>query len=617
VLNGSATIVLLLVAALSVVFLSIRLFTDSEAAVDYEVPAPDQCSEEWQWEEIHAASLKVACYGPLAKGFITYKKKVEGSSAIQCYCPATGRKLGIVNPYTREGIDRAIERASRAQEEWAKVSFAQRRKVLKTLLKFILNHQDDIVKVACLDSGKTKVDACLGEILVTVEKIQWTIDHGEKALKPEPRPTNKLMLYKSNEVHWEPLGVVAACVSWNYPFHNLLGPIISALFSGNAIVVKGSEQTAWSSAYFTAIARGALIACGHTAQLVQAVVCWPETAEYLTSHNSISHLTFIGSRSVAKHVARAASNSLNPLCLELGGKDPAIILDDLPDSDVDRVVATLVRGIFQSAGQNCIGIERIICLPKIYPKLISKLEPIIKSLRLGSALDEKDVDVGSCISSANFTHLENLIASAVEAGARLLVGGTHYHHPKYPKAHYFTPTLLVDVTPTMSIAHEELFAPIALLMRASSISDAIAIANSTEYALGSSVFGSSPETLETVTRGVKAGMVAVNDFAAYYAVQLPFGGTKGSGYGRFAGEEGLRALCNQKAVCRDRWPGIAKTSIPGPLRVPYGDADAAWDMGKGIVNVGYGESWGRRVEGVLGILGWARRKQRKDRQRKG
>lgn len=424
-------------------------------------------------------------------------------------------------------------------------------------------------------------------------------------------------MYKVNEVRWEPLGVVAACVSWNYPFHNLMGPIISALFSGNAIVVKGSEQTAWSSEYFVAIAREALTTCGHSAQLIQSVVCWPETAEYLTSHKGISHLTFIGSRRVAKHVAKAASSSLTPLCLELGGKDPAIILDDLADRELDRVVATLVRGIFQSAGQNCIGIERIICLPKTYPKLISKLKPIIQSLRPGSTLDEANIDMGSCISPANFPNLETLITSAVASGANLLVGGTQYRHPKYPNAHYFAPTVITDVTVAMPIARQELFAPIALVMPADSVSDAIAIANSTSYALGASVFGSSAETLELVTRGVNAGMVAVNDFAAYYAVQLPFGGTKGSGYGRFAGEEGLRALCNLKAVCRDRWPRFMNTSIPGPLRVPYGDVDAAWEMGKGIVNVGYGENWGRRVNGVMGILGWTSRKRRKGELRKG
>jgi acyl-CoA reductase-like NAD-dependent aldehyde dehydrogenase len=186
------------------------------------------------------------------------------------------------------------------------------------MLRYILDNQETIARAACLDSGKTRIDASFGEILVTVEKLKWTINHGERALKPERRPTNFLMMYKKNEVRWEPLGVVAACVSWNYPFHNLFGPIISALFAGNAIVVKGSEQTAWSSEYFTSIARGALKACGHNPNLIQSIICWPNVAPHLTSHPGISHLTFIGSHEVALKVAASTAKSLTQTCLELG-----------------------------------------------------------------------------------------------------------------------------------------------------------------------------------------------------------------------------------------------------------------------------------------------------------
>lgn len=526
--------------------------------------------------------------------------QVKGSAAIRCYDPGSGNYLGIVNPATNDGIDRAIERAAEAQKKWAQTTFSQRRKVLRTLLRHILLTKDCIVWVACKDSGKTKIDAMLGEVLVTVEKLQWTIDHGEDALKPEPRPTNLLMMYKENEVVWEPLGVVAACVSWNYPFHNFMGPVISALFAGNAIVVKGSEYTAWSQQYWCDIARGALKACGHSPNLVQSIVCWPSVAEHLTSHPGISHLTFIGSHPVAHHVAKSAAKSLTPLTLELGGKDPAIILDDAL-GDLDRITATLIRGVFQSAGQNCIGIERIIALPRVYSKLATTLPIFIRPLRTGHFTDSK-VDIGACISDARFSHLESLIASAVKHGAHLLCGGTRYAHPRYPKAHFFTPTLLIDVTPSMAIATEELFAPIALLIRAPSIPDAIAIANATPYALGASVFGRSSADLDTVTKGVRAGMVAVNDFAAYYAVQLPFGGARGSGYGRFAGAEGLRGLCNMKAVCRDAWPFV-KTSIPGQMRQPYDDGRVAYRMSRGIVNLGYG-GVGAKVLGLLAVLGF-------------
>jgi acyl-CoA reductase-like NAD-dependent aldehyde dehydrogenase len=266
-----------------------------------------------------------------------------------------------------------------------------------------------------------------------------------------------------------------------------------------------------------------------------------------------------------------------------------------------------MRGTFQSAGQNCIGLERVIALPNVYNRLIAHLTPLIAALRSGSILNadpDTPVDIGASISAANFSNLEALIQDAVAHGARLLVGGKQYHHPDFPKGHYFQPTFLVDVTPQMRIAQTELFAPVFLLMRAESVDHAIEIANSTMFALGASVYGSSYRDLEKVVEEVQAGMVAVNDFAVTYMVQLPFGGTKGSGYGRFAGKEGLRSVCNQKAITRDRWPGI-KTSIPGPMDLPLkgkGAAQRAWEMAQGVVWLGYGD-WSGKIAGLKGLMG--------------
>jgi len=527
--------------------------------------------------------------------------QVEGSNTIRCYAPATGELLGYVEPATPETIDRAIEEAHEAQKKWANTSFNERRAVLRTLLQHVLDNQEQICRIACLDSGKTMVDAQLGEVLVTVEKLQWTIKHGEKALVPERRPTNLLMTYKRNTVRYEPLGVVSALVSWNYPFHNLIGPVISAIFSGNGILVKVSEQTAWSSQYFTKLIRGALIAHGHDPRLVQTVVCWPEVAGHITSHPRISHITFIGSRPVCHKVAASAAKALIPVVAELGGKDASIILDTVSKSDLPRVVEILMRGSFQASGQNCIGIERIIAAPGIYDKLVSLLEPRVRALRLG-----QNADVGAMISDNNFARLEGLIAEAVSRGARLLVGGKRYTHPDYPNGHYFSPTLLVDVTPDMAIANEECFAPIMVIMRAPSPSaeDILAVANAPDFGLGSSVFGAdSDPRIPKIVRGIKAGMISVNDFAATYAVQLPFGGVAGSGYGRFAGEEGLRGLCNVKAVCEDRmsWLGV-RTAIPPPMRYPVVDQERSWRFAKGIVEVGYAMGLWGKLAGVLGIV---------------
>jgi acyl-CoA reductase-like NAD-dependent aldehyde dehydrogenase len=581
------------VGAATLYFLYLLLRNDAEAPVPYSVAPPEQARPGWRGPFIQEPTLKVS-----------------GSSLIQCYAPATGESLGRVNPSTAEGIDRAISKAKAAQVQWARTTFAERRKVLRTMLKFVLENQETIARVACLDTGKTMVDAALGEILVTTEKLRWTLRHGEDSLKNERRATNLLMMYKWNEVMFEPLGVVAACVSWNYGFHNVVSPIIASIFAGNAIVVKGSEATAWSSSYFTSIITRALEVCGHSPEIVQSVVCWPNVADHLTSHPDIAHITFIGSRPVAHHVCASAAKSLTPVCVELGGKDPAIVLDDLSDSDFKRVASILMRGTFQSAGQNCIGIERVIAQPKVYDRLVSYLTPKIQALRQGSILtasSDTPIDIGASISSASFSNLEALIADAVSTGARLLAGGKRYTHPDHPSGHYFAPTFLADVTPSMKIAQTELFAPVFLLMRATSVSDAITIANSTIYALGASVYGTSTHDLERVVREVHAGMVAVNDFAVTYMVQLPFGGVKGSGYGRFAGKEGLRSLCNQKAVTRDRWSWAGvKTSIPPPMDIPLkgpGAGKKAWEMAKGIVWLGYAENWSGRIKGLKGVVG--------------
>lgn len=445
------------------------------------------------------------------------------------------------------------------------------------------------------------IDATLGEILVTVEKLRWTCLHGEAALRSSRRPTNLLMAYKKNYVRYEPLGVVAALVSWNYPFHNLIGPIISAIFSGNGIIVKASENTAWSATYFTQIVKEALHVCGHSPHLVQTVVTWPHTANHISSHPGISHITFIGSRPVAKLVAASAANSLTPLVAELGGKDAAIILDSAK-KDLPRITEIILRGSFQAAGQNCIGIERVIACPRVYDQLLLDLKPRIEAIKVGSILDVSRgdrVDMGAMISDAPFDRLEKLIEAAVKDGARLLVGGNRFNHPIHRHGHYFKPTLLVDVTSDMAIANEECFGPICLLMRAKDASEAHKLANEPNYGLGASVFGVHDAAMEEVVQNIKSGMVAVNDFAAYYAVQLPFGGVGGSGYGRFAGEEGLRGLCNVKAICQDRWGWLGiHTAIPKQIRYPIPDTKKGYEFTRAVVDLGYGMNFSDRIQSL-------------------
>lgn len=592
----SVSVVLIALATFYYIYSTYLSSTRLEKAVKFELPIPDEAKPHWKGKRLNPPTI-IDPHDP---------------SNIQAYCPSTSQYLGKFKSSTKEDMNQAIKNCKTAQQTWCKTSFAQRRQVLRSLSEFILSHQDEIARVAARDSGKTVICASMGEILVTMEKLNWIIKHGEKELSPSKRsgPSNILMSYKAAEVRYEPLpGVCAALISWNYPFHNLMGPLIASIFTGNGIVIKCSEYVVWSSTFFLELARSALVTCGHDPNLVQLVYCFPNDADYFTSHPGLSHITFIGSRPVAHCVVRAASESLTPVVVELGGKDPFIVLDDDDDSEskkksslnIEAIASIIMRGTFQSSGQNCIGIERVIALPKAYDQLTAILSDRIKTLRLGSDIDQlEEIDMGGMITDTRFDSLEKIVEDTVKQGAKLVYGGKRYIHPNYPQGHYFTPTLLTGVTSDMPIAQDECFAPILTLMKAENVEDAIRIANSTEYGLGASVFGSSYSKCNYVTDKLKCGNVAINDFATFYLCQLPFGGVKGSGYGKFGGEEGLRELCVEKSVCYDKLPFIS-TKIPKVLDYPIGDSKKAWEFVTALNVAGYSTSLWERIK-ALGTL---------------
>jgi len=552
-----------------------------ESPIRVALPIPEEARQHW-------------------KGKRLYPKPSLGNdlSKIQCYCPATGQDLGVFPATTRAEMDKMISNAKKAQGEWKKSSFTIRRKFLKTLARFILENQENIARVACRDSGKTKLDASMGEIMVTLEKINWIVAHGAKILRPSqrPGPSNFLLGFmKNGEVRYEPLGVVSAIISWNYPFHNLMGPIIAAIFSGNAIVVKCSENVVWSSTWFVQMCRSVLNALELDEHLIQLCYCFPQDADYFTSHPGLDHITFIGSKQIAHHVVSNAAKQLTPCVVELGGKDSFIVLDP---KDLNALSSIILRGTFQSAGQNCIGIERVICLPEAYNKLVEILSARIKSLRVGSNIDQLDeIDMGAMISDNRFQHFQDLIEDAVLKGAKLIHGGKPYHHPNYPQGHYFEPTMLIDVDPTMKIFKEEVFGPILTMVKAKDVDDAIELANSTEYGLGNSIFGRDFKQLSYLADKLESGNVAINDFATFYVAQLPFGGVKKSGYGKFGGEEGLTGLCNAKSIVLDkpilRMLGVA-TAIPSPIDYPIPDDKKAWRFVENLNIAGYdGRLWAK------------------------
>ena len=280
-----------------------------EAPVSVSIPCPPQAEAGWRGDLLSHPHIRSSGHPDL----------------ITAYDPATAYHIADVPADTPPSIAAKLAAAHAAADAWADASFARRRRVLRTLQRWLVTDMESIARVAARDTGKTAIDAAFGELLTTASKLEWTITYGEPVLRPQTRRNNLLLAHKVSRVTHQPLGVVLACVSWNYSAHNALGPIIASLFAGNAVVIKASELVAWSATWYINAVRTCLDACGENKELVQIVTCFPEHAEHLTTSPIVKHITFIGSEAVGRKVAQAAATEITPVTLELGGKDPAVL----------------------------------------------------------------------------------------------------------------------------------------------------------------------------------------------------------------------------------------------------------------------------------------------------
>ncbi|RYR76478.1 hypothetical protein Ahy_A01g001070 isoform C [Arachis hypogaea] len=500
----------------------------------------------------------------------------QSGKIVQCYEPATMKYLGYVPALTRDEVKDRVAKVRKAQKMWAKTSFKQRR------------------TISSRDTGKTMVDASLGEIMTTCEKINWLLSEGEQWLKPEYRSSGRSMLHKRAKVEFHPLGVIGAIVSWNYPFHNIFNPMLTAVFSGNGIVIKISEHASWSGCFYFRIIQSALAAIGAPEDLVEVITGFAETGEALVS--SVDKVIFVGSPGAGKMIMRNAAETLIPVTLELGGKDVFIVCDDV---DVDHVAQIAVRAVLQSSGQNCAGAERFYVHREIYSSFVSKVTKIIKSVRAGPPLAGK-YDMGALCMHEHSEKLEGLINDALDKGAEIVARGSFGHIGEDAVDQYFPPTVIVNVNHSMRLMQEEAFGPIMPIMKFSSDEEVVKLANDSKYGLGCAVFSGSQDRARDIASQIHCGVAAVNDFAATYMCQsLPFGGVKHSGFGRFGGVEGLRACCLVKAVVEDRWWPFVKTKIPKPIQYPV--AENAFEFQESLVEALYGLNIWERLQALVGI----------------
>lgn len=452
--------------------------------------------------------------------------------------PATLEKIAELSPATAEDVAQAVSQARQAQAVWQEMSFGARAKTLYRFRDLLIDHQDQIADILTAETGKPRAEAYGNELFYVCDAIGFWAKNAARYLKPERlRPH----LFKTKKVvsSYSPLGVVGIISPWNFPLALTVGESIPALMAGNAVVIKPSELTPLSALFGAQLAAKA----GFPANLFQVLVGTGETGELLIAH--VDMISFTGSVATGKKVLIRAAERLIPVTLELGGKDPMIVLQD---ADLERAANACVWGALMNSGQVCTSIERVYVEEAVYPHFVEMVVKKVQSLRQGPS--DGEVELGSMTSEAQLKKVESQVEEALRKGAKLLTGGRRKANSQ---GLYYEPTVLVDVNHEMAIVQEETFGPVIPIMKVKDRDEAVRLANDSRYGLDGSIFTRDKKSAWDMAEKISAGSVCINDCLVNFVIpEAPMGGIKESGLGRRHGIEGIRKYCRQKTIVMDR-----------------------------------------------------------------
>jgi acyl-CoA reductase-like NAD-dependent aldehyde dehydrogenase len=452
--------------------------------------------------------------------------------------PRTGEVNAELPEHTVEDVQAAVRRARDAFATWGRLPFDARLDHVLGVRDLLLDRADAIIEVICKETGKLEGEAVMAELMATAELIEFYRKHGAKALRPVKVSAGLMLPHKKARQYYEPMGVVGVISPWNYPLTLAMGPTVTAVLAGNTVVLKPSEVTP-----LVGLEVGRLFAeVGEHPDIVQVVTGKGATGDALV-RSGVQKIAFTGSVRTGKLVMQAAAETLTPVVLELGGKDPMIVCDD---ANLERAANGAVWGAFTNAGQTCIAVERVYVQEKVYDRFVDLVVDKAKAVRQGVGDGH---DIGSMTFAKQVDIVEAHVNDALEKGAKAVVGGHRLQQPGL----WYEPTVLVDVDHTMDVMREETFGPVLPIMAFKDDDEALRLANDSPYGLNSSVWSSDSGRADRLASGIEAGNVCVNDCLVNYAVGgLPFGGVKESGIGRVHGVEGLQSFSNVKSVLSSR-----------------------------------------------------------------
>jgi len=459
------------------------------------------------------------------------------SNLIEVENPATGEVAGVVPCLDSETVSKMAARAREVQPHWEAYGFPGRARVMVRAQKWLMDNVDTVVQTIVSETGKTYEDAQLAEISYAANAFGFWAKEASNYLADERIKSSQILVKgKKLILRYRPLGLVGVIGPWNYPLTNSFGDCIPALMAGNSVILKPSEFTPLTSML---LLQG-LLECGLPENVLQIATGRGETGAALV--NEVDMIMFTGSTKTGRKVAKQAADRLIPASLELGGKDPMIVLSD---ADLERAANFAVYYSMQNAGQTCISIERVYVEAPAYDEFVAKVTEKMQALRVGKPEGYGTVDVGAITFPPQMETIKAHVTDAVMKGARVLVGG---HQTEGP-GRFYEPTLLVDVDHTMDIMTEETFGPTLPVMKVADAEEAVRLANSSPYGLGASVFTKDTRKGEMLARRLETGAANVNDAMINYTVlELPMGGAKSSGLGSRHGVGGIRKYTSQQAI---------------------------------------------------------------------
>jgi len=474
--------------------------------------------------------------------------------AIAVRCPANGETVALVPDTTEQSVAERVRALRAAQPGWEALGPNGRATWLRRLRDWLLDHESTLVGVLQSETGKPRTEAGIEPVLAA-DMINYFADHAGEFLRDSRRkPHGPLGLPKQLTTVYRPHPVVGVITPWNFPLAVPMMDIVPALMAGAAVALKPSEVTPLSG---VEIGRGwAEIGAPPVLDVVTGA---GETGAALV--DTVDFVQFTGSTRTGRAIAVRAAERLIPYSLELGGKDPAIVL---ADADLDRTVEGVLWGALFNAGQVCVSIERVYVEAPVYDEFVTRLADRLRQLRLGADDSSSRFDVGPLANENQRSIVARQVAEALEGGAQALVGGK-------PGAvgTFFEPTLLVDVDHSMACIREETFGPTIPVVKVADEDEAVRLANDSEYGLSATVWTRDQGRGQQIARRLEVGAVNINDaLVNLFNFTLPHSGWKNSGVGsRFGGADGLRKYTRQQAITAPRIPVMKRELLWYPYTV--------------------------------------------------